>query len=168
MALNLQEKKKIVLKIHKIANIALSAVIADSRGIKANQITELRKDARKIGVKISIVQNTLLNLAIKKTNFECLQKFLTGPSFIGYSLDHPGSAIRLFKDFSKKNIKFKITNAVFEKKILTDAQIDQLANMPTYKESIMHLLFIIKESAAGKMIRVLSNLSDKKNNLKSF
>ncbi|QCI20201.1 50S ribosomal protein L10 [Buchnera aphidicola (Brachycaudus cardui)] len=162
MALNLNEKKIIVSKINKISNIALSAVTADSQGISVNKINQLRKSGREIGVKMSIVRNTLLSLAIKNTNFECLKKKIKGSTFIAYSMTHPGSGPRLFKEFSKKNTHFKITGAAFEGKLLSIVEINQLADMPTYKEAIIKLLFILKMSIAGKLIYTLSAIKKKK------
>lgn len=164
MPLSLQNKKEIVAKINKIANMALSVIIADSRGITTNHITELRKLSRHIGVKISVVRNTLLNLAIQGTSFECLKNTLKGPSLIAYSFEHAGSAARLFRNFAKKNKNFKITSGVFEKQILSKLQVNQLADMPTYNEAIIIFISLIKELAAGKLIRTLSVISNKKTN----
>jgi len=164
MPLSLQNKKEIVAKIHKIANIALSVVTADSRGVTANNITELRKLSRDIGVKIKIVRNTLLNLAIQGTSFECLKNKLNGPTLIAYSLEHEGSAARLFKNFAKKNKNFKITGGAFEKKSLSILQVNYLAEMPTYNEAITFFVTLIKEVAVGKLIRTLSAISNKKEN----
>jgi large subunit ribosomal protein L10 len=164
MPLNLQNKKEIVAKIHKITNVALSVITADSRGVTANNITELRKLSRNMGVKIKIVRNTLLNLAIQGTSFECLKNKLNGPTLIAYSLEHEGSAARLFKDFAKKNKNFKITGGAFEKKTLSVLQVNNLADMPTYNEAITFFVILIKEVAVGKLIRTLSAISYTKEN----
>ncbi|QCI18036.1 50S ribosomal protein L10 [Buchnera aphidicola (Aphis nasturtii)] len=162
MALNLNKKKTIVSKINQISNSALSAVIANSQGISANQINQLRKLGRKLGVKMSVVRNTLLSLAVKNTTFECLKKIIKGSTFIAYSTNHPGSGARLFKKFEKKNKQFKITGGVFEGKLLSNLEINQLADMPTYEEAIAKLLLILKISAAGKLIYTLSAIKRKK------
>ncbi|QCI18609.1 50S ribosomal protein L10 [Buchnera aphidicola] len=162
MALNLNKKKTIVSKINQISNSALSAVIANSQGISVNKINQLRKSGRKLGVKMSIVRNTLLALAIKNTAFECLKKIIKGSTFIAYSTNHPGSGARLFSEFQKKNKQFKITGAVFEGKLLSKLEINQLADMPTYEEAIAKLLLVLKMSAAGKLIHTLSAIKQKK------
>ncbi|QCI21937.1 50S ribosomal protein L10 [Buchnera aphidicola] len=162
MPLNLDKKKTIVSKINEISKVALSAVIADSQGVSVNEINELRKSGRAMGVRMSIIQNTLLSLGIKNTIFECLKKKIKGSTFIAYSMEHPGSGARLFKDFSKKNAQFKITGAAFEGKLLSITEITKLADMPTYKEAIMKLLFILKMSVAGKLIYTLSAIKEKK------
>jgi len=162
MPLNLQNKKTIVAKINKIASTALSVVIADSRGVTSNNITTLRQLGRNAGVKINIVRNTLLNLAIQGTSFECLKNKFNGPTLIAYSFEHPGSAARLLKDFSKKHKNFKITGGAFEEKHLSAPQINILAEMPTYNEAISLFMFLIKEVSAGKLVRTLAAISRKK------
>ncbi|QNS01790.1 MAG: 50S ribosomal protein L10 [Buchnera aphidicola (Pentalonia nigronervosa)] len=163
MALNFDRKKIIVANIHKISNTALSAVTADSQGISVNQINELRKNGRKHNVKMSIVQNNLLNLAIQKTTFECLKKNIKGSTFIAYSMQHPGSGARLFREFSKINEQFKITGAVFEGKLLSTIEIDQLADMPTYQEAMTKLILTLKMLSTGKLVYVLHLIKNKKN-----
>ncbi|CAL4318127.1 50S ribosomal protein L10 [Buchnera aphidicola] len=162
MALNLKKKKTIVSKIHQISNLALSAIIANSQGISVNKINQLRKLGREVGVKMSIVRNTLLCLAIKNTAFECLKKKIKGSNFIAYSTEHPGSGVRLFKEFEKKNKQFKIKGAVFEGKLLSELEINQLADMPTYEEAIKKLLVTLKILVAGKLIYTLSAIKEKK------
>ena len=101
MALNLQDKQAIVAEVNEAAKGALSAVIADSRGVTVDKMTELRKAAREAGVTMRVVRNTLLRRAVEGTDFECLQDTFVGPTLIAFSNEHPGAAARLFKDFAK-------------------------------------------------------------------
>ena len=54
MALNLQDKQAIVAEVNEAAKGALSAVIADSRGVTVDKMTELRKAAREAGVTMRV------------------------------------------------------------------------------------------------------------------
>jgi len=162
MPLNLHDKKEIVAKIHKTAKKAVSVIIANSLGVSSNNITKLRKFSRNIGVKINITRNTLLNLAIQNTDFECLKNKFNGPTLIAYSLEQPGGAARLLKEFSKKNKNFKIISGVFEKKILSIAQINMLAKIPTHNQAISFFIFLIKDVSIGKLVRTLMSRSKKK------
>ncbi|MBK4775547.1 50S ribosomal protein L10 [Candidatus Pantoea edessiphila] len=164
MPLNLKDKKEIVAKICQIAEQSISAVVADFRGVTVDKITELRAKGRKSGVYISVVRNTLLHRIVKNTQFECLNKTFIGPTLIAYSTEHPGIAARLLKEFEKDNITFKIKAAAFENKFIDADNIDLLANLPTYEESIINLMLTIKEAAAGKIVRVLKAISDIKKN----
>lgn len=117
MALNLQDKQAIVAEVNEAAKGALSAVIADSRGVTVEKMTELRKSAREAGVTMRVVRNTLLRRAVEGTDYECLKDTFVGPTLIAFSNEHPGAAARLFKEFAKANDKFEIKGAAFEGKI---------------------------------------------------
>ena len=60
MALNLQDKQAIVAEVNEAAKGALSAVVADSRGVTVEKMTELRKNAREAGVTMRVVRNLSL------------------------------------------------------------------------------------------------------------
>lgn len=158
MALNLQDKQAIVAEVNEAAKGALSAVVADSRGVTVDKMTELRKTAREAGVSIRVVRNTLLRRAVEGTEYECLKETFTGPTLIAFSNEHPGAAARLFKDFAKANKEFEIKGAAFEGKL---QDVEFLATLPTYEEAIARLMGTMKEAAAGKLVRTLAALRDK-------
>lgn len=114
MALNLQDKQAIVAEVSEVAKGALSAVVADSRGVTVDKMTELRKAGREAGVYMRVVRNTLLRRVVEGTQFECLKDTFVGPTLIAYSMEHPGAAARLFKEFAKANAKFEVKAAAFE------------------------------------------------------
>ena len=159
MALNLQDKKAIVAEVNEAASGALSAVVADSRGVQVAAMTNLRKQAREAGVYLKVVRNTLARRAVEGTAYECLQDVFVGPTLIAFSNEHPGAAARLFKDFAKENKAFEIKAAAFEG-VLTDPEV--LATLPTYDEAIAQLMMTMKEASAGKLVRTLAALRDQK------
>ena len=72
MALGLEDKKAIVAEVSEAAQSALSAVIADYRGLTVSQMTALRKQARDGGVYLKVVRNTLAKRAVEGTELQCL------------------------------------------------------------------------------------------------
>lgn len=162
MALNLQGKQAIVAEVAEVANGALSAVIADSRGVAVNKMTELRKVGRESGVYIRVVRNTLLRRIVEGTPFECLKDQFVGPTLIAFSMEHPGAAARIFKNFAKDNKDFEIKGASFEGEFIAAAQIDRLATLPTYEEALAKLMATMKEAAAGKLVRTIAAIRDQK------
>lgn len=88
MALNLQDKQAIVAEVSEVAKGALSAVVADSRGVTVDKMTELRKAGREAGVYMRVVRNTLLRRVVEGTQFECLKDTFVGPTLIAYSMEH--------------------------------------------------------------------------------
>jgi large subunit ribosomal protein L10 len=122
-------------------------------------MTVLRKEARKNGVSIRVVRNTLARLAVKGTQYECLADSFVGPTTIAFSSDHPGAAARVLKDFAKTNAKFELKAAAFEG-ALTDVSL--LASLPTYDEAIAKLMSVMKEASAGKLVRTIAAIRDQK------
>ncbi|GAA4886080.1 50S ribosomal protein L10 [Ferrimonas pelagia] len=162
MALNLEGKKAIVAEVNEAAKGALSAVVADSRGVTVSSMTALRKEAREAGVVMRVVRNTLAKRAVEGTDFECLNDAFAGPTLIAFSQEHPGAAARLFKDFAKTEQAFEVKALAYEGELIPAEQIDRLAKLPTYDEAIAQLMMTMKEASAGKLVRTLAALKDQK------
>lgn len=159
MALGLNDKKAIVAEVQEAASGALSAVVADSRGVTVDAMTALRKEARENGVWMKVVRNTLAKRAIEGTDVECIKDVLTGPSLIAISKEHPGAAARIFKNFAKENEEFELKAAAFEGEIV---DVNMLASLPTYDEAIAKLMAVMKEASAGKLVRTIAAVRDQK------
>ncbi|CAA2929302.1 50S ribosomal protein L10 [Arsenophonus endosymbiont of Bemisia tabaci] len=162
MALNLQDKKAIVAEVSEVAKGALSAVVADSRGVAVDKMTELRKAGREAGVYLRVVRNTLMRRVVEGTAYECLKEAFIGPTLIAFSNEHPGAAARLFNEFAKANPAFEIKAAAFEGEFIPANQIDRLVTLPTYEEAIARLMATMQEASAGKLVRTLAALRDQK------
>lgn len=159
MALGLEDKKAIVAEVQEAAQGALSAVVADSRGVSVGDMTALRKQARENGVWLRVVRNTLAKRALQGTDFECLSDALVGPSIIAFSAEHPGAGARVLNDFAKGNDKFELKSAAFEGE---QVDIAMLASLPTYDEAIAKLMMVMKEASAGKLVRTIAAVRDQK------
>lgn len=162
MALNLHDKKKIVIKINKIAKKALSAIIAVPNNISANKINILRKISRQDNVCLYVIKNTLLKISLKSTQLECLNQNISGPTIIGFALDHPGSAAKIFYQFSQQNKDFKIVTAAIHNKILSQPEIHALAHLPTLKEAITQFIITIKTATIGQLFSILLAIKEQK------
>jgi len=162
MALRLEDKQAIVAEVNVAATAALSAVVADSRGVTVGAMNELRSAARANGVYLRVVRNTLARRALEGTEFACLTEMFTGPTILAFSNEHPGAAARLLKDFAKANETFEIKGLAFEGEFIEAAQVDRLATLPTYDEAIAKLMATMKEAAAGKLVRTLAAIRDQK------
>lgn len=159
MALGLEGKKAIVAEVQEAAKGAVSAVTADSRGVTVADMTELRKLARENGVWLKVVRNTLARRAVEGTDYAGLTDSFVGPTLIAFSSDHPGAGARILQDFAKGNDKLELKSAVFEGEV-TDIAL--LASLPTYDEAIAKLMSVMKEASAGKLVRTIAAIRDKK------
>lgn len=172
MAIGLEDKKAIVADVNETATSALSLVIADSRGCTVSQMIALRKDARKEAVLLRVVRNTLAKRAFVGTDYECVSETLTGPSLFGFSMQDPGAAARLFKDFAKRNKAFEVKALAVSGQLLGATQLDVLAELPTRDQALSMLMSVIQAPVSklvrtmnevpGKLVRTLAAVRDQK------
>src|ERR1700734_3928835 len=144
MALKLEEKKVVVAEVNAVAAKALSVVGVENRGLTVTQMTDLRAKARKEGVYLRIVKNTLARKALAGTAFECISPALKGPIVLAFSNDDPGAAARIVKAFSKDNDKLVTTLVSLGGQLLKPQDLDRVALLPTRAQAVSKLLGVIK------------------------
>lgn len=172
MAIGLEEKKAIVAEVNETATSSLSLVVADARGVTVTSMTALRAQARENNVHLRVVRNTLAKRALEGTDYECINGTLVGPSLFGFSMEDPGAAARLFKDFAKENAKFEVKALAIGGTAMGADQLDVLAKMPTRDQAISMLMSVMKapvtklaqtmNEVPGKLVRTLAAVRDQK------
>ena len=160
MALNLEAKKAIVEEVQGVASNALSAVVAEYRGLTVAEMTELRVQAREKGVWLKVVRNTLTRRAVEDTDFACLKDVLTGPLICAFASEEPGAAAKLLRDFAKTNDKLKVTALSIGGKLLDASQVDAVAKLPTKDEAIASLMSVMN-GPITKLTRTLNEVPTK-------
>ena len=172
MALGLEDKKAIVAEVKETATNALSVVIADARGVSVADLTALRKQARENKVAMRVVRNTLAKRAVEGTAFECIAPALVGPSLLAFSMEDPGAAARIFKDFARQVEAFEVKALAASGRLMGPEQIDVLASLPTRDQAISMLMSVMQAPVAkfvrtinevpGKLVRTLAAVRDQK------
>ena len=172
MALNLEDKKALVAEVAEVAAKAQSVVAAEYRGLTVTQMTELRAKARKSGVYMRVVKNTLARKALAGTSFESVGPKLKGPLVLAFSKDDPGAAARVVKDFAKANEKLVATLVSLGGPVLSAKDLDAVANLPTREQALAMLMGTLKAPAQklvstmaavpSKLVRTLAAVRDQK------
>ena len=172
MALNLEDKKKVVSEVAAVAAEAHSAVAAEYRGLEVDALTELRKKAREGGVYLRVVKNTLARRAVAGTEFECMSDGFVGPLLLAFSQEDPGAAARVIKDFGKEHDLLKVTMLSIGGELLQPTDLERLASLPTKDQAISMLMAVMKAPVEkfvrtlaephGKMVRTVAAIRDQK------
>ncbi|HEX4974710.1 MAG TPA: 50S ribosomal protein L10 [Pseudomonadales bacterium] len=160
MVLKLEDKKVIVTEVNAVASSALSAVLADYRGLTVSEMTELRKLAREQSVYLRVIRNTLAKRAVEGTEFECLNDSLVGPTVLALSLEDPGSAARLLKDFAKGHERLQIKALAVGGVAMGPEHIDRLAKLPTREQALATLACVL-QAPVVKFARTLNDVPSK-------
>lgn len=172
MALNLDQKQRVVRDLAGVASEAHSALAAEYRGLTAVEMDRLRASAREAGVHLQIVKNTLARRAVAGTHFECMKEGFEGPLLLAFSRHDPASAARVVQDFSKSHGKLIVKMVAVEGKLYPATEAERLASLPTYEEAISRLMATMQaptqklaatlNEVLGKLTRTLAAVRDAK------
>lgn len=159
MGLNLEEKKAVVAEVSAQVAGAQAIVVAEYRGLEVGQITALRANARKSGVYLRVLKNTLVRRAVAGTPFEGLQKSLVGPLIYGISKDPVGAA-KTLHEFAKGNDKLVIKAGAMANYVMDANGVKALATMPSREELLSKLLGTMQAPIA-QFVRTLNEVPTK-------
>jgi large subunit ribosomal protein L10 len=101
LGLNLDDKKAVVAEVSAQVANAQVIVVAEYRGLEVGDVTVLRANARKAGVYLRVLKNTLARRAVTGTPFEGLVDRMVGPLIYGISAD-PVAAANFLTSFPRR------------------------------------------------------------------
>ena len=111
---------------------ASAGVFVDYKGITVDEDTKLRTELRQNDVEYSVVKNTLTRFALKDVGLEAMSDLLNGTTSLATSTADPIVPIRMIHDMSEKmakDEKFIVKGAFLEGKVLSDAEIAEIAQL---------------------------------------
>ena len=155
MALSIGQKKAVVAEVADVASKALAAVAAEYRGLTVEEMTKLRALARKEGVFLKVAKNTLVQRAVEGTEYECMQDSLTGPLLFAFSMEEPGAAVRLVKDYAKDHDNLIAKLVAMDGELYDASELGRLANLPTRDQAIAMLMGVMI-APIEKFVRALA------------
>ena len=153
-------KQPIVEEIKGLLDGAKSAVLVDYRGLTVEQDTKLRKNLRNAGVEYKVYKNTLINFAVKGTEFEELSKHLEGPTAIAISKEDATAPARELFNFSKEAEALELKAGVVEGTYYDEAGIKVIATIPSREELLSRLLGSM-QSPITNFARVIKQIAEK-------
>jgi large subunit ribosomal protein L10 len=156
LGLNLDEKKAVVAEVSAEIAKAQGIVVAEYRGLEVGNMTELRAKARKAGVYLRVLKNTLARRAVAGTPFEKLAEQMVGPLVYGISSD-PVATAKVLNEFAKANEKLVIKAGAMPNAVITAKEIKALASMPSREQLIARLLGTMQAPVA-QFVRTLNEV----------
>jgi large subunit ribosomal protein L10 len=148
------QKEQLVSEVRLDLSGRALVVVARQSGVTVAQSTQLRRDMREVGAKLRVLKNTLLNIAVKDTEFEGIQDFLEGPVVLAYSSD-PVSAAKVVSKFADDyEDKLQIVGGWMSGQILTAKAVQTLAKLPSLDELRAKLLGLLA-APATKVVRTI-------------
>ena len=156
MGLDLDKKKAVVAEVSAQLAKAKAVVVADYRGLEVGRMTELRAKARKSGVYLRVLKNTLARRAVEGTPFAGLSQHMKGPLVYGISPDAVATA-KVLNEFARANEKLVIRAGSMENAVISPKEVTALASLPSREELLAKLLGT-KQAPIAKFARTLNEV----------
>jgi large subunit ribosomal protein L10 len=137
---NRAQKEEAINHLREKADRAAIAIVTDFKGLKVEDMTQLRADLREKGVDYLVVKNTLARIAFGDTAHTILSKELKECCAVAFGYDDPVVAAKVLVEFTKKNKKFSMRYGSLEGTFLDEAAIRDLSSLPGKPELIAKVL----------------------------
>ena len=153
-------KQPIVQEISEQIKDAQSVVVVDYRGLTVAEDTQLRKQLREAGVAYKVYKNTLVNFAIKGTDFESLSDVLEGPNAFAISTTDATAPARVIAKFAKTAPALEIKAGVVEGTFYDADGMKAIATIPSREELLSKFPGSI-QSPITNFARVINQIAEK-------
>jgi large subunit ribosomal protein L10 len=150
---------------------AQAVIVAEYRGLNVERATQLRARARKSGLYLRVLKNTLARRAVQGTPFEKLTEQMSGPLMYGIAAD-PVAGAKVLSEFARENEFFVIRAGAMPNAVMSAADVKALALLPSRDELLEKLMGTMQAPVAklartmnevpGKFVRTLAALKEQR------
>ena len=159
MSLSLEQKQAVVSEVAAQLAKAQAVIVAENRGLPVEVVTGLRAKARKSGLYLRVLKNTLARRAVKGTPFEKLAEQMSGPLMYGIAQD-PVAGAKVLSEFAKDNELFVLKGGAMPNAVMSVKDVKALATMPSREELLAKLVGTLQAPIA-KLVRTMNEVPGK-------
>ena len=122
-------------------------ILTTFQGITVDNDTKLRRAVQAAGGKYKVVKNTLAERASAGTPAEGVLKDLKGTNSIAFTYNDPVALAKALTKIAKDVPAFQFKAGVVEGRVISIAEIQSLANLPSKEELISKVMFLLNAPA---------------------
>jgi large subunit ribosomal protein L10 len=156
LGLNLEQKQAVVAEVAAKLAGAQAVIVAEYRGLDVGRVTQLRAKARKSGLYLRVLKNTLARRAVKGTPFEQLSDQMVGPLMYGIAAD-PVAGAKVLSEFARENELFVIRGGAMPGSRMSDKDVKALALLPS-REQLLAKLVGTLQAPMAKLVRTMNEV----------
>ena len=136
-----EKKEAAVADFKQWLDGATIVISTNYAGLPVDEMTKLRRALRAKDVRYKVVKNTLAYLAADEAGQAAVKEIVKGPSAVAFGYGEPTEPAKALSDFIRENrSELTITGAVMDGQVLSSAQVEQLARLPSKEQLIAQLL----------------------------
>lgn len=149
------KKQQTVDELRDILDRSTLAVIADYRGLKVNDLEDLRTRLRAANGEARVAKNTLITIAARQGGKEGLEQYLSGPTVLITANDDPVSVARVIGDFARTSRILQVRGGLAGQRTIDEAALATIATLPSRDVLIGRVIGQIQAPLYG-LVGVLS------------
>ncbi len=152
-----------------------SLVIANFKGIDAQQTNAIRRDLGGKNIKLRVVKNSLAAIAFKEVGVSGLGEMLEAPTLVASSDDDPVELAKNLNKFSKEVDGLDIVGGWVDGELMSSENISTLASIPSREVVLTQIAFAMKapmvqlasvfNATARNLCHVLNEIKEKKSDV---
>jgi large subunit ribosomal protein L10 len=153
-----EEKAKEVSTLTDQIGKASNAFLIDFKGITVPQVTELRRQVRETNSGYVVVKNTLALIALKDSPIIAMKEHFTGPTAIAFNAGDAVVLAKALTKFAKDVPAVQFKGALLDGLVVPASQIQTIASLPSRKELVSKLLFLLQSPIRGLATVLQANI----------
>ena len=148
--MNKNEKAELIAEAKELIQNASAVYLTDYSKINVEDISEIRNQFRKDGVKYRVFKNTLFKRALVESGkFEKLADHLEGMTGFAFASTNPVAPAKIIKKYNDTSQKFPLKACYIETQYFDGSKLKELAELPTKEEVIASILGSLNSPASG-------------------
>jgi large subunit ribosomal protein L10 len=124
-----------------------TVILTTFQGINVQDDTKLRRSVQAAGGNYKVVKNTIAERAANGTPAEKLLTNLKGTNSIAFTNTDPVALAKALTKIAKDVPAFQFRAGLVEGRVISIAEIQQLANLPSKEELISKIMFLLNAPA---------------------
>lgn len=155
-----RQKTEAIESIKNDVKASSSFIFTEYRGLKVEQITELRKKLRENACTYKVVRNNFARIAFEDADIKDVDSWLTGPTALAMIEEDANLAAKTLFEYAKDAPALVIKGAVVDGEIYDAKQIEAFSKLPGKKDLIAMFMSTVN-ATTSKFVRTLQAIVDK-------
>lgn len=166
------EKQKLAEELKKELGIVKNIFLIDFRGLKTNELNDLRKKIRGASSRYKVIKNRLIRKALTDSENEKILQSVDGPTSFAYTEEDPILLAKILVEFAKESPELKLKAGFVYNAPLSIDDIKELARITGREDLLSKLCFLLNSPLVGlvrvlranqlNLVMILKQIADKK------
>jgi large subunit ribosomal protein L10 len=148
--MNKDEKTEIISEVKEMIQNSSAIYLTDYSGITVADISTIRNEFRKEGVRYKVIKNTLFKRALEEAGkYDKLADHLIGMTGYAFASDNPVAPAKIIKKYNDASQKLSLKACYIENQYYDGNKLNEIASLPSKNDIIAGILGSINSPASG-------------------